>query len=560
MEKRLSDRSSDAVSIYPQGRQFFVANLHQNSPNRDSSKIEQRQTDQFIFSEAVQIAGDWLDASGGSPLDIKQYDNLFRSGYASHPSPEILRIFHDWEDFQQISATYHQDRLAEEEQKHATLLEGIQQERKLGLLPEELFKETICYTVRYCEVDPKDGVKGKVKKLQRSYLTENEATTEKIFERYAKYRLINYLLKDKSAEDQPSVERKTGMALGFNIDSGKSLSSFRGSLKNSNALLSDADIDEAIDELNLHHLIYQEYRADHLKALLSIGGVKNEKDIDLTSPEYYYDHRTRKIILLGGTALRHFALGSESDYLGWLHSIGQVSFSKNRDKILRGVDKSRLSPLDELLTSRGTEVFRANDQRNKYKTLSKDLYISYGHLLLNLTGELNGFLVERGRDLSIGPGPMLIKNNFTTLPDFFEEIGIKNKQDMAAWKPEMLERYVRQVFDEHGEVNIPLIRKLYQDAPLQRPSVHAIQRNIPGGLTRILESINLPTPPTKPRSVDELLYEAIELAESLGRVPKTRELSSIASTVTFQKHFGSISACQELIQQRLLESNLEMAA
>ena len=407
MEQRLFDRSSRASSLYPNSRDYSVANLQPNS------KIEQRLHDQFVFTEVVEVAGDWLEAANGSPLNKRQYDNLFKKGYVSHPSTEVLRIFDDWDDFQQISATYYQDGQQEKEQKRDELLEAIEEEMKLGLLPEVLFQEAVPYTVTYCEVEPTSGEKGKVKKLQRSQLTGNQAPTVKILERYAKYTLINYLLQDRPSEDMPSEQRKASIAMGFNLESGKSLSSFKGSLKNSNTLLSDVDIDEAIEKLELDHLIHPESRQQHLTELLNAG------------MEQLYD--TKYMRLLGKTATASYLKG-ETQKLEHIHYLPELLLSDE---------------LNEQVAKRG--------KKREVSKLTNEQILEYGKWLAGIieaeTGEatLNREIIERASKLRLGISPDQIVRRFGSLAKFYAELGLANAKKSKLYHEYEIEDFAQLV-------------------------------------------------------------------------------------------------------------------
>jgi hypothetical protein len=515
-----------------------------SSIQKEKSSERERQLQQIIFDESIEIGCDWLEATG-KPISETELQNLYDNGYSSYSPDEILGIFDDWEDYQTLSGSYHEDRPTPDEAKQQ-LVNQLREEAKQGLVPKVFFDETETYKVK--------NPSGK-KDLMRYRFTGKAASPDTILLRYHKYLVVDHLTKDRESGQDITEERKTNIALGFTEETGKPLSSFYASLKNSVTSLTEQQLNLAIEELDAYDYIYPNSRKEHLGLLL-----ENGRRHPINEPEYFYNPSKKKIILLGHSALHMIHEPKTRKYLDWLKSRGQVVFTENTTSLKRDKEKQAVLPLSSLLTNREISINRESDQRNKYRDFDRDLYLSYGHFLLNITNDISGFLIERGRDLNIGPGPWLIKSNYGSLPDFFEEVGVKKKQDLSVWTSELIEDYVCCVHEEYGSVDIALIRKLYQESPHNRPSVHAIQKSVTGGLTTILTNLELPAPPTKQRDPNELLLSAVEMAKTLGRIPKTKELSKIASTITFQKLFGSISDCQEQIRLELESEKLKLAA
>jgi hypothetical protein len=380
-QARYDHRSGILRERYPQSAPFSIP-----------PKIEKRIRDQLLFDEAVCLSGDWLEATDGQSISQNQFDDLHRAGFVSHGSQEILEIFYDWEDYQQVSATFYKDKLEEKVQKEQELLDAIKLECGAGLLPEIFLKEAIPYAIRYCKVNSITGERGKVKRQQRFELTEYPAKPKKVIERYYKYQLIDRLSQD-SPSDEPMPEgRKIGIAMGFNVASGIALASYNGSLKQSHKLLSDVDIERACEELGCYDYVYRQARDKHLNDLLRSAAAE------------HYDIKRRRLV--GKTAVVDYMRGKEKP-----EGIRLLS--------------------DLLLGSDFGELGIKKEKRRVSKASREDV-IKYGEWLLsiveNATGRrtMNEDVLRRASMLGLGPSPDQIVHptRFSSSSEFYSALNL----------------------------------------------------------------------------------------------------------------------------------------
>lgn len=233
--------------------------LRQTKPKLDPERAAQ----QLLFDEVTRLAGDWLEASGGQPIAQNQYDNLFSLGYASHSSEDILKVFHDWQDYQLVSCDFLAYRREKRQQRDSELLDRVQAEVVAGSLPTIL----LYGTDRHDEKSPTSRSNGELRMLLRYEFSGHKAPDQVILERYSRYTVADHLLKSSSDEKQISNGRKINIALGFNVDTGKALSSYNSTLKNSRSSLLDADIERVAEELRLYDYVYPHFHKVHLQEL-----------------------------------------------------------------------------------------------------------------------------------------------------------------------------------------------------------------------------------------------------------------------------------------------------
>jgi hypothetical protein len=244
-------------------------------PNTKSRIDPEKAAQHLLFNEATRLAGDWLEATDGQDITQQQYDSLFENGYVSHSSEAVSEIFYDWEDYQLVARDFLLDRRKQKSLKDSTLIEQARAEISDELLPEMLLRNSERYTT-------KNKRKGG-KPLVRYRFTDEEAPSEVILERYARYILADYLLHDRPSGKEVTEERMIGIALGFSYKSNKPLSSFLGSLKNSHPFLTDNDVERAAEEFGLYDYLYPKSHQDHLREIRKVGGIKTQRKVGALS-------------------------------------------------------------------------------------------------------------------------------------------------------------------------------------------------------------------------------------------------------------------------------------
>src|SRR5579864_3382560 len=249
----------------------------------------ERTQQQIIYDESIEIACDWLEATG-RPISKEEFKNLFQAGYASNGPSEVEGVFYDWEDYQKVSESYYENPDLKA-QKEWELYQALFLEAQSGLLPIELFLRTEGFTTR----NPNSSKK----RLARYKLTGDYAPSSVALERHYKYLLVGHLLESRAFDQESTEERKVAIVLGFTPSTGKPLSSFLGRLKNSCTGITDQDIRQAAEDLDIYEHVFPESRREHLEELVELGRGP-------VPPEYYFDLTNQKLLVLGKTALHQF--------------------------------------------------------------------------------------------------------------------------------------------------------------------------------------------------------------------------------------------------------------
>jgi hypothetical protein len=375
---------------YPPGAEFFPDNENEsilrpeNGPHsilrrtqnealqKERALDKDRDLQQIIFEAAIETACDWFEATEGEPLSKQVFQNLYDNGYASNTPAEILEIFYDWEDFQAVAQSYYEERENPNVAKKK-LVESLRQEATAGLVPAVFFKKAETYRI--------NNPSGK-KKLIRYRITEEEATDEVILERYYKYLVADYVTRNRESEDEITEERKINIALGFTQETKKPLSSFYTALKNSNSSLTREQLILAIEELKAFEYIYPESRDNHLNTLLlasKVGG--SEK------PEYYYDLKLKKVIMLGRTALDLVAPSDGRRHLEWLKEQKKLLIGSTAVKaFIAGEERGSLYELAQLLYDEEL-ANKEVGKRSVNNGLSREDVIEYAHWLISISAD-----------------------------------------------------------------------------------------------------------------------------------------------------------------------------
>jgi len=208
------------------------------------AKIEQRNRDQIIFQAALTIGCDVLEATGQLPTP-DQLETLYSNGYFDYQPAEVAPLFFDWSDYQNFIRQAHEDQLAEKDHRRAEMLEIIELDRQLGVVPEILFKATFkgkSQDQMAREAKRRsDGKEARTKWNLRLPINVEVGDTEKIT-RYCKYKIAELLtanLTDSDTanpnrDDVDAVIRRVSIAVGYNVASNKTLSSYTAELQKCN--------------------------------------------------------------------------------------------------------------------------------------------------------------------------------------------------------------------------------------------------------------------------------------------------------------------------------------
>jgi hypothetical protein len=405
---------------------------------------QERSLQQIIFDEAIEIGCDWREASNGEAITQAELRNLHVRGYATHTPEEILGIFYDWEDYQAIAQSYYEDREDPEVAKHL-LVESLRQEAEIGLVPPVFFKQVKQYKIN----NPSGG-----RKLNRFRVTKKAASDESILQRYYKYLVTDYLTRNRPPEDEITDERKINIALGFTQATGKQLSSFYGTLKNSVHLLTEEELMLAIERLGAYDFIYPESRKEHLRVLIQAGRSEPEKFDDL---EYYYDLQLKKVILLGRSALKFVDDSEGLNHLEKLQAQKKLLIGKAAvNAYITGGKRGSIQDLAVLLRDEGTIAYEKVGKRSINSDLSREEIIKYAEWLISVVGsnqndpaakDLNEKIIKKAFDLGIGPSyQQIARRAFSSLTELYENLNRKDLHLMGQfddWPRERFANYLR---------------------------------------------------------------------------------------------------------------------
>jgi hypothetical protein len=101
---------------------------------------EQREKDVAIYDDALNLAVDFIEASGGANLGFDHYKMLHEDGWIDHNVAEVLRVFQDdWALLQADAIHEYRDRQEAEQAKKSALLKEIDDIQNSGTLPTHLF-------------------------------------------------------------------------------------------------------------------------------------------------------------------------------------------------------------------------------------------------------------------------------------------------------------------------------------------------------------------------------------------------------------------------------------
>jgi hypothetical protein len=422
--------------------------LKRNRPDSNSDlsdKIfESKAEAQLVFEEATEVAGDWLEATGGIAINDRQYALLFEAGYASHPPDKLLRIFHDWKDFQQVSQTFFEDKQTARAGEDQHLLDAVEEERRLGMIPDDLFKQTESYTGRYCKVG--DEHKGKVYRIVRYEQKDDEVDETKLLERYARFSVAKYLSRFRAPGQDISEDRLVNISLGFSRDSGKGLSSFYGALKNSIPDLSELDIELAAEELGLYRHMYAESRRHHFETLLQAGS------------EEFYDLKRKRLV--GKTAV--------------------ISYTKGAP-IPDNVER-----VGHLLTTPDFDGYGLKRHKKEVSKANREDCLKYGRWLIGLVKKetgletLNEEILRRAYVMRLGIGPNHIVHplRFNSSTEFYSELGLTRAKRVKLFHEHSIDDFASMISELGDKLGRKPTEEDINNASKENPhfpSAHIIQ-------------------------------------------------------------------------------------
>jgi hypothetical protein len=410
------------------------------TPAENKERYNAKFYDQLIYDESLLVASHWKEASGGQPIERGQYIGLVDNGLASYPPAEIERIFYDWDDFIAVADTFHEDRLEEEREKRQRLLDAIQNERETGLLPDLLFEET---KGRSTPVENEDGT---ITRLMRFTFTGNEASDDSVLRNYAKYSVAKRLLQYRNSGEEITEDRLVNIALGFNVDTGKALSSFLGSLQKSDGSITELGIEVAAEELGLYDFLYPGAKAEHLQKLVEAGA------------EEHYDLRRKKLV--GKTAVAGY---------------------------MQGQDKPKtVIRLSELLLGDDFDELGLKRKKKEVSTATEEECLEYGRWLVGIvekqTGQrtLNEEILRRAYILRLGIGPNHIvhPNRFKSSAEFYWKLGLSEAKIVKHFHEFELDDFAAKVYslgETLGRKPTENDINEYARQDVDFPSVHIIQ-------------------------------------------------------------------------------------
>lgn len=513
------------------------------SSNALKDKKAELQKDNFIFQDAIHLAIETAEATGGIFPSEEHYALLYENGYIAYPPEEIQRIFYDWEDYRQIAQSYYTDFLGERTEKERRIFETIHQERNSGVLPHLLFKAKESYhEVDHLGQPIKRGLN------VRYHLTKNDASPDIQLERYAKYKVLEYLLKNYEGKGIPE-ENKLNIVLGFTQSTGKAKTSYIGAIQSGRPNISKADIENAAELLGLYEYVFPRTRREYLNELLKTmqWPKKNRASKKISSkgylveplpskkPELYYDLSTGRVI------------------------IGKLAIDRYLED--SGGYTSDIYELRQLLMSDQKFPNRASNNPNISK-LPDQHFLDYGAFLVNLVGKenINGVLIARAAQAGLGVGVASIKNRFGSLNDFFNLLDIRKnmpKNIFASWSYEDRVNYIKSVAQINGGQISERI--LIKHAAIERshgrwaPNIKVVTDNNNYKLSQIIADAGLKSAPNHTPHTEQFIEAGIIFFGIHKRLPTKKDFSTngLPSTNSAHRLFGGIKKYQETLLSRI---------
>ncbi|HVS78922.1 MAG TPA: hypothetical protein VHD84_01370 [Candidatus Saccharimonadales bacterium] len=501
--------------------------------------------------DALKLGADWIEATNGRPITGSEYRVLFERGFTSCFPDDIPEIFGSWEEFQASSLEYYAQISAEREEKATELFDRLNQEIKAGFVPAEILYEAEANHIRFCEIDGEP--RGKVKKLSRYSLTSRPAAREEVIRRYSKFLVTEQLLKNRPSDQEASTDRKLSIAVGFNITTGKALSSFKGSLRNSTITdFSDIDIEIAAEELGVFDYIYPEFRDEHLKAI--------ESTAESPAAEYYYDTELKKVIVLGRIALEEFSQDEGRNHLDRLRRSGRLLIGRSALRAYEGgAVRESIYRLGWLLRNGLPEGFPKNHMRTM--DLTRDDFIEIGKWISSVADppvdarerHLNESIFMVAKQLGIGfsihRGSRFL-NEFSSMTNFYNVLGEArtHRKNVIAQNESMMVEAVAELGKKLGRrpTYTEMIEAHLENPAIPNPST--INRLSKSGekaaMAQLFEAAGLPETRLHWEASDCLAW-GLGFIEQTGREPREYDvdreskLGNCPSRRAFRKNFDN---------------------
>lgn len=260
-----------------------------------------------ILNNATDLGKSYYEVTGNLPT-FENFEALRANGYCEFSPSELERIFGTWDEFQaEVGIQYGLDQ-QERANKKQEMLEIIELDRQAGVLHPQLFKRT----VRAKTVQQKKTDNGGRQRWNLRFFINMEVDDDEKIHRYVRFKIAEKLTQNLERTDIPlnrspdPLVRRTNIALGFNVESGALLSSFKAEIMKSNIFISSDEIDKLIEDIAedhewLDYYVEPETRRRDLRKLQ-----KAAEHIEGSSILKRRSYDTQKAKLLGSPAVNSF--------------------------------------------------------------------------------------------------------------------------------------------------------------------------------------------------------------------------------------------------------------
>lgn len=277
-----------------------------------------------------------------------------------------------------------------------------------------------------------------------------------------------------------------------------------------------------------------------------------------TEPEYYYDFSSRKILIIGKTALVGF--GKAEAYLSDLHEHGKIDLLKNLPNPLAEPEvREGARPLASLLESTDLPTPKRS---GLYDIRHWELrhFKSYGFFLNELVERLNSNTIRSASALGLGASPRQLKRPdlFGSISNFYttaELKGVKRNTAFHGWTRRDFINYIREVAKElGGRPHIRELNSLARENPkCPSPEVIAPRFGRQHGLGEVMELAGFID--TRSWTEEDYLYWGTKFMRANdGRFPTVSQLDYLCtlqrgpSRHSVRRKFKKISLYQQQIE------------
>lgn len=525
---------------------------------------------QDIFHEAMVIGGDYIDASGELPT-VENLTALHRNGYLNHSPQEIMAVAQceTLEELQGLIRTHHEDESLRTAMQKTAILEDVDADLQAGLVMPELFRESLPFKSFGQLAVEADGARSKFDIVVPLDL---EVPVDEKIRRYYTFKVVQLLTPnlDETAEQNPQrplpLVRRTSIALGYNLNTKKKYSSLGAELSKCNTTLDSPKawtaVERVADEQGWLDYVDPSLRQKYLEQLKGAS----------TTQEYFFDLTSKKIVVLGKTAIEDFRRDEGHLYLQRLAERHQLLLGKAAIGKVYADDGNILPTVVRLgdILSGGGPYVKVKQSKNRYFDWKREDYLSYGRFLMG-HAEINIDTIFRAYNMGLGPSREIIihPKRFRSLDNYFSRLGFRNRlpaNPFAKWKFEDYVTYGQQVLEQYGEINTTILRQNYQNSQRKDvPSPWTIDHYVKGGLRALRYALGCPANNLRLDAAD-ILERGVVFANQYGRAPTKTEIDALpefCSSKTVQNHFFKISTYRQAVQteyERRLALNLAAAA